>query len=82
MSKAKTGENAYRIDGDLTLHGITNNHSFFAQVAMGADSFRAYGDFTILQTDYGIKIASIAGETLKVKDELKCTFYIVARKSN
>lgn len=67
--------------GNLKLHGVTNNHSFFAQVAFGVDSFRAYGEFTILQTDYDIKVASIAGGTLKLQDELKCSFYVVARKS-
>ena len=72
----------YRVNvtGNLTLHGITNSHAFLAQVAFGADSFRAYGGFTILQTDYGIKIAAIAGGTLKLQDELKCSFYVLARK--
>jgi hypothetical protein len=64
----------------LALHGITNSHAFFAQVAFGVDSFRAYGEFTLLQTDYGIKIASVAGGTLKLQDELKFTFYVVGRK--
>jgi polyisoprenoid-binding protein YceI len=67
--------------GELTLHGVTRSHSFVSQVAIGTDSFRAYGEFTILQTDYGIKVASIAGGTLKLQDELKCTFYTVARRS-
>jgi polyisoprenoid-binding protein YceI len=68
------------VSGRLTLHGMTNDHSFVAQVAFGVDSFRAYGEFTILQTDYGIRIASIAGGTLKLQDELKCSFYVVAKK--
>jgi polyisoprenoid-binding protein YceI len=68
------------VTGGLELHGVTNNHSFFAQVAFGVDSFRAYGEFTLLQTDYGIRVASIAGGTLKLQDELKFTFYVVARK--
>jgi len=68
------------VTGGLELHGVTNNHSFFAQVAFGVDSFRAYGEFTLLQTDYGIRVASVAGGTLKLQDELKFTFYVVARK--
>jgi len=32
------------------------------------------------QSEYGITIASIAGGTLKMKDELKVAFFIVARK--
>lgn len=77
-------QDIYRVNvtGDLTLHGVTNSHAFLAQVAFGADSFRAYGGFTILQTDYGIKVAAIAGGTLKLQDELKCSFYVLARKKN
>src|SRR5579863_7770613 len=65
----KQKQDIYRVNimGKLTLHGVTNEHSFFAQVAFGADSFRAYGDFTLLQTDYAIKVASIAGGTLKLQ---------------
>ncbi len=78
----KQRQDLYRVNivGRLTLHGATNSQSLFAQVAMGVDTLRAYGEFTILQTDYGIEIASIAGGTLKLQDELKCSFYIVARK--
>jgi polyisoprenoid-binding protein YceI len=78
----KQSAGLYRVNvtGKLTLHGVTNPHSFFAQVAFGVDSFRAHGDFTVLQTDYGLKIASIAGGSLKLQDELKCSFYAVARK--
>ena len=34
----------------------------------------------LLQSDYGIRVASIAGGTLKLQDELKFSFYVVARK--
>lgn len=81
ISTEEKKQDLYRVNivGNLTLHGITNSMSLFAQVALGVDSLRAYGDFTVLQTDYGIKIASIAGGTLKLQDELKCSFYVVAR---
>jgi polyisoprenoid-binding protein YceI len=62
-----------RIDGDLSLHAVTN-HGFNAQVAFDLDTFRAHGDFILLQPDYEIKVASIAGGTLKLRDELKFTF--------
>jgi polyisoprenoid-binding protein YceI len=67
-------------EGLLSLHGVTRAHSFSAQVAFGVESFRAYGEFKLRQTDYNIRIASIAGGTLKLQDELKFTFYIVARQ--
>lgn len=70
------------VEGQLSLHGSSNGIAFFSQVAFGVDTFRAHGEFTLLQTDYGIKIASIAGGTLKLQDELKFRFYVVGRKQN
>jgi polyisoprenoid-binding protein YceI len=78
----KLKEDLYRVvvGGRLKLHGITNDHEFVAQVAIGVDTARAYGNFTLRQSDYNIRIASIAGGTLKLQDELKFSFYAVARK--
>jgi polyisoprenoid-binding protein YceI len=75
-------DDLYRLNvhGMLQLHGVANDHTFAAQVAIGVDSARAYGEFTMLQTDYGIRIASVAGGTLRLQDELKFSFYVVARK--
>lgn len=82
VTAAKISENLYRatIAGDLSLHGVTNAHSFNAQVVVGEDSLRGYGDFSVKQTDYGIQIASIAGGTLKMKDEIKIAFFVIGRK--
>jgi len=41
---------------------------------------RANGEFPLSQRAYRIKPVSVAGGALKLKDELKCTFDIVARK--
>jgi polyisoprenoid-binding protein YceI len=68
------------VSGKLSLHGFTNDLDFAASVALGVDTARAYGTFMIRQTDYNIRIASIAGGTLKLQDELKFSFYAVARK--
>jgi polyisoprenoid-binding protein YceI len=79
----KMKEDLYHLDvrGTLTLHGVSNSQNFAAQASVGVDSVRAYGSFTLLQTDYDICIASIAGGTLKLQDELKFSFYVVARKA-
>lgn len=79
---SKEKEDLYRLQvhGSLTLHGMSNDHTFSAQLALGIDSARAYGEFSVLQSDYGIRIASIAGGTLRLQDELKLSFYVVARK--
>jgi polyisoprenoid-binding protein YceI len=78
----KLRDDLYRLNvrGKLSLHGVSNDRDFVAQASLGVDSARAYGAFTLLQSDYNIRIASIAGGTLKLQDELKFSFYVVARK--
>jgi polyisoprenoid-binding protein YceI len=71
-----------RIIGDLTLHGVTRKGLWImAQVAVSPESgdLRAQGEFTIKQTDYGIKLVSVAAGALKLKDELKLAFDLVGR---
>jgi polyisoprenoid-binding protein YceI len=82
VSASKAGDGQYWINlvGDLSLHGVTSTQPVAAQVALMGDTLRAYGEFALRQTTYGIKLVSVAGGTLKVKDELKCSFDIVARK--
>ena len=82
LSATKAGEGQYAatLNGDLTLHGITRSQPIPARVTVAGDTVRAFGNFSILQTDYGLKLASVAGGALKVKDELKFSFNILARK--
>jgi len=82
VSAEKLKDDLYRLNvrGRLSLHGVSSDQDFVAQASLGVDSARAYGSFTLLQSDYNIRIASIAGGTLKLQDELKFTFYVVARK--
>lgn len=78
----KLGEDRYAVNvtGNLALHGVTRSEAISAQVALAGDTLRAYGEFSLRQTDYGIKLVSVAGGTLKVKDEVKVTFDFTARK--
>jgi polyisoprenoid-binding protein YceI len=66
--------------GTLSFHGVTHNRSIPARIASFDHMVRASGEFTLNQSDYGIKPISIAGGAMKVKDELKFSFEIVARK--
>ncbi|MGA8728989.1 MAG: YceI family protein, partial [Terracidiphilus sp.] len=70
------------LNGTLNLHGVSRNLSIPARVALLGDMFRASGDFTLSQSDFGIKPVSVAGGALKLKDELKVSFEIVARKED
>jgi polyisoprenoid-binding protein YceI len=82
VSGMRMGEGLYvaKIEGDLSLHGVTRRQAITAQVVPGDSTVRAYGDFSFKQTDFNIKPVSVAGGALKVKDELKFSFDIVARK--
>lgn len=82
ISGARTGEGQHRarITGDLSLHGVTRKCSLDSQAWVSGDGLRASGEFTLRQTDYNIKLVSAAGGTIKVKDELKFWFDIVANK--
>ena len=64
----------------LSLRGVTRSLHLTAQVAVNGDIFRSYGEFSILQSSYGIPLVSVAGGNLKLKDELKFALDIVARK--
>jgi polyisoprenoid-binding protein YceI len=68
------------LNGKLTLHGVMRNQPMSVRVALFGTMLRASGDFTLDQTDYNIKLVSVAGGALKLKDELKFSFEIVARK--
>ncbi len=79
-SKAGGGQFFVNLLGQLTLRGVTNTQAAAAQVILTGDMLRANGELSILQSAYGIKPVSFAGGALKLKDELKCSFDIVARK--
>jgi polyisoprenoid-binding protein YceI len=71
---------AATLNGNLSFHGVTNAQQVSARIAVLGEMLRASGEFTLRQSDYGIKPISVAGGALKVKDELKCSFEMVARK--
>jgi polyisoprenoid-binding protein YceI len=66
------------LEGNLTLHGETRLLKFQAKVAVGA-MLRAFGEFSIYQSDYHIQLVSIGGGTLKIVDRLNLKFDIGAR---
>ena len=82
VAVAKIGDALFTaaLNGKLTLHGVTRNESIIARVSWMGSVLRASGDFSLNQSNYGIKPVSVAGGALKLKDELKFSFEIVARK--
>jgi polyisoprenoid-binding protein YceI len=83
VSAQRLGEGRYRarVIGDLTMHGVTQNSLWIqAEVAVKEEKLRAQGQFTLKQTDYQIKPVKVAGGAMKVKNELKFSFDIAAKK--
>jgi len=80
VSAAKTGEGQYqaRISGDISLHGVSRPLTIPARLEFGDKVLHAKGDFSLKQSSFGIKPVSVAGGTVKVKDEVKFAFDIVA----
>lgn len=69
-SVEKRGEGKWTVSGDLTLHGQT--HPVKAEVE-GRDGHYS-GTAQLRQTDFAIKPVSIAGGSIKVKDEVRVEF--------
>jgi polyisoprenoid-binding protein YceI len=68
----KLPEGQWKVEGDLSLHGVTKPVSL--TVKRSGDSYTAH---TVLkQTDFGIKPISVAGGTIKVKNEVEIDFQI------
>jgi len=69
-----------KIIGDLTLHGITRSLWIMGQIFLEGYTLRAKGDFTLRQTEFDIKLVSVAAGALKLNDELKFEFDLSAVK--
>ncbi len=69
-SVERTGEAEWAVHGDLTLHGQT--HPVTVKVNKSEGHYR--GVVPILQKDWGIEPVSIAGGSVKVKNEVRIEF--------
>jgi polyisoprenoid-binding protein YceI len=79
VTRIVEGRYKAQIVGNLTLHGVTREAPWIlAQVTLQGNELRARAEFALKQTDYQIKPVSVAGGALKVKDELKFNFDLLA----
>jgi len=65
-----TGASAWRLNGDLTVHGETRP----VIVRVRENSGHYVGTSTFKQTDFGIKPIKVAGGLVRVKDEIQIEF--------
>ena len=83
ISASRVGEGRYRVRiiGDVNLHGVTQKNLWISSEAtISEETLRARGDFSLKQSDFGIKPFSAAGGTIKLKNELKFSFDIQGLK--
>jgi polyisoprenoid-binding protein YceI len=71
----KTGDQ-WNVDGTLSLHGVSK--PVRVNVARVGEAYT--GRVTIKQTDFGIKPISVAGGSIKVKNEVDVEFMIFGRR--
>jgi polyisoprenoid-binding protein YceI len=76
VTAEQTGENQYRVNvsGAMELHGVSRDEEITAYLSLDGEQARAYGEFSLLQSNYAIRPFSFAGGALKLKDELKFSF--------
>jgi polyisoprenoid-binding protein YceI len=70
------------VAGNLTLHGTTKPVTTRVEVGLKDTTLTASGTATIRQTEFGMQPVTVAGGTVKVKDELEVTFRVVARRTS
>jgi polyisoprenoid-binding protein YceI len=72
-----------QVGGTLTLHGVKKPVMVPVHVQIMNDgTLIADAEVPLLQSDFGITPVKVAGGTVRVKDKLKLTFHILARKNS
>jgi len=73
-----TGE--YKITGDFTIHGVTQNISFDATMDLDGDTLTGAAEFLIQRKLWGIETDSYMGDTV-IKEEALLNLDIIAEKA-
>jgi len=79
----KKGIYELQVEGTLSLHGAKKPVTTPVRAQIMKDgTLSVYAEVPLLQSDYGITPVKVAGGTVRVKDRLKLTFQILARKAS
>jgi polyisoprenoid-binding protein YceI len=74
------GEYQAAITGKVSLRGVTSRCVIKARVKIDGDGLRAQGEFPLRQSAFDIKPVTAAAGTIRLKDELKLSFDIIAHQ--
>lgn len=77
---AAAGSYEVKIDGNLTLHGVTKRISIPATVTLDGDKLRAVGKFSIDRNDYNVKATSAFHGFVRVDNDVHFEFDIVGHR--
>ena len=82
VSGKSTGPDAYelKIDGNLTLHGVTRRITIPTEVTVSGNDMRARGKFSIDRDDFGVKATSAFHGMVRVRNNIDFTFDIVGHQ--
>lgn len=69
-----------KVEGDLTMHGVTRRIVIPAQVTLSGNELRSKGEFTLDRGDFNVKATSAFHGMVRVRDKLKVTFDIMAHR--
>jgi polyisoprenoid-binding protein YceI len=75
------GRYEVKINGNLTLHGVTRPITIPATVTLNGSTLRAVGEFSIDRDDYKVKATSAFHGMVRVDDDIKFEFDIVGRRA-
>lgn len=78
VQQRSAGGFTVRVDGRLTMHGVTKAMSTPVAVRLDGNRLTATGAVSVRQGEFGIRPITAAGGTVRVKDEVRVTFTIVA----
>jgi len=70
---------SFTLNGDLTLHGVTKRVAVPVTVIITPGQLRATGEAKLKQTDFEMKPYSGGFGAIKIGDEVKVSFVIVAK---
>jgi polyisoprenoid-binding protein YceI len=72
------GRYRVRLDGRLSLHGVTREHPAEAELTVFDDGLRLRGGSAVRLSEYRIRPVTALGGTIRLKDELRAAFDLAA----